>query len=149
MAGAPQIRGFNADAVRKGLRLAMTVGLPPLSSEQPVFYMPRVMDIPTENVDSEGVPFDPTYAPTFTPPVTKKVPCAVEYVDGEGKLTGLGVVSPTKVVLTLLDQDYRTVEGFEYVAIGGVRYWYRRTESPKGLVTVGLYKIHCASEDEG
>lgn len=149
MASSPQIRGFNANAVRAGLRTAMTVGLPPLASEQPVFYMPRTMDAPTQNVDSEGVPFNPSYAPTFDPPVTHKVPCAIEYVDGEGKLTGFGVVAPTKVVLTLLDEDYQTVKGFEYVAIAGVRYWYRRTENPKGLISVGLYKVHCQSEDEG
>lgn len=149
MAGDPQIRGFNADTVRSGLRLAMTVGLPPVVNERPTFYMPRVAVAQTQNVDAEGVPFNPEYEPVLQPPVTHKVPCSIEYVDGEGKLTGFGVVAPTKVVLTLLDEDYLVVKGFEYVAIGGTRYWYRRTETPMGLVTVGLYKVHVASEDEG
>lgn len=148
MAGDPRIQGFKADEVRAGLRLAMTVGLPPVTSSQPVFYMPRT-ETATESVDSEGVPFRADYNPTRSPPVTHQVPCAIEYRDGEGKLESFGVISPTKVVLTLLDEDYQVIVGFEYVVIGGTRFFYRRTETPLGLVTVGLFKVHCASEDEG
>lgn len=148
MASDPQIRGFDADAVRKGLRLAMTVGLPPVGRDQPTFFFTQEF-LATEAVDHEGVPFDPTYRPTLLPRVSRKVTCSIEYVDGEGKLTGFGVVAPTKVVLLLLDVDYAQVKGFEFVAIGGIKYFYRRTETPKGLVSVGLFKVHCTSEDEG
>ncbi|HVH54530.1 MAG TPA: hypothetical protein VNA32_10430 [Actinomycetota bacterium] len=149
MASSSSIEGFDADAVRAGLRLAMTVGLPPVEADKPTFYMPRTQPTFTENVDSEGVPFDPDYRPPWSPPVTKKVSCAIEYVDGEGKMTGFGITAPTKVILTLLDVDYAQVKGFEYVVIGPTRYFYRRTETPKGLVSVGLFKVHCQSEDEG
>ncbi len=148
MASDPQIRGFNADKVRRGLHLAMQVGLPPVVEDRPTFFMPRI-ETATEDVDSEGVPYDPSYRPTFTPRITKQVPCAIEYVDGEGKLTGFGITMPTKVILTLLDVDHAKVKGFEFVVIGGNRYFYRRTETPKGLVSIGLFKVHCGAEDEG
>lgn len=148
MAIDPQITGFNADEVRKGLRLAMQVGLPPVVEDRPTFFMPRI-ETATEDVDSEGVPYDPNYRPTYTPRVGVRVPCAIQYVDGEGKLTGFGITMPTKVILTFLDADMAQVKGFEFVVIGGNRYFYRRTETPKGLVSIGLFKVHCAAEDEG
>lgn len=150
MATDPRIAGFDATDVRNGLRTAFRVGMPPLTAEQPVFFIPSVPLVQTEAVDGDGVPFDPDYQPARTPPrQVKGVPCAIEYRDGEGKLENFGVVSPTKVVLTLLDEDYAKVKDFEWVVISGVRFWYRRTETTKGLVSVGLYRIHCTSEDEG
>lgn len=150
MANDPLVTGFDATEVRAGLRLAMRVGLPPLTEDQPAFYLPQSFDpVPNEALDQEGVPFDPTYRPTKTARVIKHVPCAIEYHDGQGKLEAFGVIQPTKVVLTLLDQDYAQVEGFDFVVIGGTKYFRRHTETPKGLVTVGLFKVHCESEDEG
>lgn len=148
MATDPLIRGFNANAVRAGLRTAMRVGMPPEQANQPVFYMPSV-ETATKPTDSEGVPFDPTYRPTYQPRTSVRVTCSVEYIDGDGKVSGFGIVSPTKVVLTLLDTEYAQVKGFEYVVISGIRFFYLRTETEKGLVSVGLWKIHCRSEDEG
>lgn len=148
MATDPIIRGFNASAVRAGLRTAMRVGLPPETANQPAFYMPRV-ETSTENSDSEGVPFDPSYRPTYSAPTVVRVPCSIEYVDGDGKISGFGIVQPTKVILLLLDTEYAQVKGFEYVVISGIRFFYLRTETEKGLVSVGLWKIHCRSEDEG
>jgi len=151
MADDPQIIGFDATDVRNGLRLAMRVGMPPLDAEQPVFFMPRVEQAQTEAVDANDVPFDPDYTPVRQPPDKKTgITCAIEYFDGQGtKLEGLGIVAATKVVLTLLDEEWAEVEGFEFVVISGLRFFYRRVETTKGLVSVGLYKVHCAAEDQG
>lgn len=147
MAGDPQIQGFRADQVRAGLRLAMQVGLPIAGADQPTFVFKQTVT-GTQNLDAEGVPFNPSYTPTKSALVTKKVPCAIKYVDRETNLTGFGALAPTRVVLTLLDDDYAQVKGFQYVIIGGTRFFYRHTETPKGLVTVGLYEVHCEAEDE-
>jgi hypothetical protein len=147
MAQDPRISGFDADDVRAGLRLAMTVGLPPVEADQPIFYMPATVTA-TGPSDQEGVPFSPLDSRTVSPPVTVQVPCAVEYHDGEGKLENFGVIVPARVVLTLLDEDYQQVKGFEFVGIGGIRYYYRRTENPKGLVSLAVYRVHCVSEDQ-
>lgn len=149
MATDPRITGFDATDVRNGLRTAFRVGMPPLDDDQPTFFMPRT-STSTATLDGTGTPFDPTATPVRSPVTSHKVPCSIEYVNGNGKIESFGVtmLQPSRVVLTLLDDDYAVVKGFEYVVISGVRYWYKRTESTKGLVSVGLYKVHCVSEDE-
>jgi hypothetical protein len=151
MASSPQIP-FNAATVRAGLRLAMTVGLPPVEADQPTFYFPPTSVTPGvtgEALDEEGVPFAPSTTVVRSTPAPVQVPCAVEYHDGSGKLENFGVIAASKIVLTLLDEDYDQVEGFLYVVIAGQKYWYRRTENATGLVALGIYTVHCESDDQG
>lgn len=139
--------GFNADEVRAGLRLAMSVGLPPVEVEQPTFFFARVAST-NANADEDEVPFDVTKRRTLAPPVSVRVPCAVEYFDNQGKIENFGIIVPSKIEITLLDQDYARVKGFEYVVVGGNKYWYTRTAPPMGLVSVGVYTIYCNAEDQ-
>jgi hypothetical protein len=150
MASTPEIANFDAGAVRAGLRLAMQVGLPVISSDQPTFFKPAVVTGDgSHTLDQQGVPFDPTYRPTQTKPAGIKVPCSVDYVDAAGNLVAMGTVSATGIVLTLLDEDYLKVKGFSYCVIAGIKYNYKRTDVPQGLVSVGIYAIHCLADDEG
>lgn len=144
---AGQVPGFNADVVRAGLRLAMTVGLPPVLEDQPTFFMPRVITN-TARADEHRVPFDVNAKRVTALPLTVRVPCAIEYFDNAGKIENFGVLVPTKVELTLLDQEYVQVKGFEFVVIGGNRFYYQRTETPIGLVSIGVYVVHCTAEDQ-
>lgn len=139
---------FNQAAVRAGLTRAMNFGLPTVSADQPTFFMPRTATS-SEPLDEEGVPFDPDVQPTLSAEVKKKVPCAVEYVDGDGKIESFGVVSPSKIKLTFLDQDHAQIEGFQFCVIQGQKYFYQRTEPPVALGTIDIYTVHCRSEDEG
>lgn len=128
----------------------MAVGAPANAADQPVFFMPQPSVTSGGPADQEGVPFSPTSRIVHPPrPKVSNIPCAIEYRDSEGALSNFGVIVPSRVVLTLLDQDYAAVKGFDYVVIGGTKFNYRRTETPKGLVSVGLYRVHCTSEDEG
>lgn len=150
MATDPRIANFDADAVRAGLRLAMQVGLPPETEDQPVFVMPTtVAGDPGHRLDAQGTPFNADYRPPRSASIGKRVPCAIEYADGEGKIENFGIVVPSRVVLTLLDQDYQQIKGFAYCVIGGNKYHYSRTETPQGLVSVGVFRVHCTSDDEG
>lgn len=149
MAAVPSIAGFDADAVRAGLRLAMQVGLPTLASDQPTFFMPTVVTTSgSHSVDGQQVPYDPAYQPTRSALDKRQVPCAIEYHDGPGKIENFGVVTPSKVVLTLLDQDYAAVQGFAFVVITGQKFNYAFTEPGQGLVDVGVYRVHCRADDE-
>lgn len=150
MATDPQIDGFNADEVRAGLHLAMQVGLPTDVADQPTFVFPAGVLSTGDRRDAEGTPFDFRITKTKAgQDTTFQVPCAIEYSDGDGKIENFGIIVPSKVILTLLDVDYDIVKGFSYCVIGGNRYFYRRTETPLGLVSVGVYRIHCQSDDEG
>jgi hypothetical protein len=146
----PRIANFDADAVRAGLRLAMQVGLPPETEDQPLFVMPTaVTGDGAHRLDSQGTPFNADYRPARTAAVGRRVPCAIEYADSEGEVATFGLVAPSRVILTLLDQDYKQIQGFAYCVIGGNKYHYSRTETPQGLVSVGVYVVHCISDDEG
>jgi hypothetical protein len=144
---AGRLRGFNPDEVRAGLRLAMSVGLPPVESEQPTFFWSPVTTN-TARADETGVPYDVNVRRQTAPARSLRVTCAVEYFDNAGKLENFGVMVPTKVVLTLLDQEYEQVKGFHAVVIGGSRYFYQRTETPQGLGSIGVYSVHCVAEDQ-
>lgn len=145
----PGIPGFDAAAVRAGLRLAMQVGLPTVTADQPTFFMPQTVTTDGHILDGSNTPFDPEYTPTRSTRVTHQVPCAIEYTDGSGKIAALGIIDASKVILTLLDQDYDIVEGFEFVVITGQKFFYSATEPQLGLVDVGVWRVHCRSEDEG
>lgn len=148
MAASGTPPGFNASTVRAGLRTAMRFGLPTVTSEQPTFFQPQT-STSTEPVDDDGVPFDPAVVPTLSTLVKKQVPCAVEYVDSDGKIETFGIIAPSKVKLTLLDQDWVQIEGFHFCVIKGQKYFYQRTEPPVALGTVDVYTVHCRAEDEG
>lgn len=141
------ISGFDAEDFRNNIRIAMTVGLPPDTSDQPLFVFPSAV-ANTEPADDEDVPFDSAARPTVTTPTSKQVPCAIEYVDAAGKVENFGVIVPSKVMLTLLDEDYEQIKGFSYVVIGGDRFYYSKTETPLGLDSVGIWIVHATAEDD-
>jgi hypothetical protein len=150
MATDPRIEGFDADAFRDGIWTAMAVGLPPAIEDQPSFVTPAAVVDTGDERDVDGVPFDFTkgQAKVGVDTVTQ-VPAAVEYVDGDGLLTTFGAVASSKIILTLLDEDYEAVRGFSYVVLGGNKYLYERTEPPLGMVDVAIWRIHCRTDDEG
>ena len=128
----------------------MQVGLPVVANDQPTFFMPTtVTGDGTHTLDQLGTPFDPAYRPTRTQPAGIQVPCGIDYKDAAGNLVAAGSVSATGIVLTLLDEDYVQVQGFAYCVIGGIKYNYQHDEPPRGLVSVGIYTIHCLADDEG
>jgi len=148
MAASGTPPGFNKAAVRAGLLTAMNFGLPTTTNDQPTFFMPQTTTS-TDPLDGEGVPFDPDSTLTTTALVKRRAACAVEYVDGDGKIETFAVVNPSKVKLTFLDADYDTIKGFAFCVIEGQKYYYARTEPPVALGTIDVYTVHCKSEDEG
>jgi len=146
MAGTPA--GFNAQTIREGLLVAMNFGLPPLAADQPTFYFPKAATGVTAPVDDSGVPFDPTVRPTYTRKAVA-VPCAIEYVDGQGKIENFGIIVPSKIKVILMGDEYEQVKGFDFVVIGGQRYFYRSTENPVGLGSIPIWTLHCEAEDQG
>jgi hypothetical protein len=144
---AGQLPGFNAGAVRAGLRTAMGVGLPVEVEDRPTFYFPRQAAGAQPAGDAGGTPWEPNARQQLAPARHVQVPCATEYVDNAGKIENFGVMVPSKVVLTLLDEDYVQIKGFAFVVIGGNKFFYQRTQPPLGLVSVGVYLVHCTAED--
>lgn len=139
--------GFNAEAFRDAIHQAMSMGAAPDAAQQVQWYLPSTL---TYNVAVDGahVPFDPAATVTRTTPPPVRVDCAVEYLDAEGQPTSFGLMTPSRVAITVLDVDYERIKTATHVVIHGDRYNYRRTEPPGGLFDVGLYVIHFTGADE-
>lgn len=139
--------GFDAGAFRTNIRFVFGMAAAPLAEEQAAFYFPSQL-VYNRSVDTEDVPFDPAATVTSTPSLPVRVPCAIEYFDNDGVTGAFGIITPTRLAITLLDEDYAKVKGAVYVVVGGDRYNYRRTEPPAGLFDVGLYVLHFQAENE-
>lgn len=144
---AQAIPGFSQDEFRAGIRLAMRMGAPPAETDQALFVFPREVTNTTP-ADEGGIPFDPAATPTLAPPRAVRVPCAVEYDDVAGRVENIGVISPSILKITLLDEEYEQVKGFQYVVIAGDKYYYRLTEPPVGMDVVAVWTVHCVAEDD-
>jgi hypothetical protein len=138
---------FDAASFRDAIRFVYTMAAAPVSEDQVYFHFESVLvyNVP---VDQDGRPFDPDATVVRTTPTAVQVPCAVEYVDAENQPTSFGLLSPSKVKITLLDQDYALVKDAIYVVIAGDRYNYRRTFPPSGLFDVGLFDMLFVAENE-
>jgi hypothetical protein len=150
MAGAPPRPGFGDD-FRGGIHLAMEMGAPPDAENQATFTFPSQLVYDSEEgaVDATGVPFDAEIPVRNRPrPSVTGVPCAVEYFDERGQATNFGSIHATRVLVTLLDEDFRKVEGCNAVILGGDKYLFRRMEPPSGLFDVGLFQLWFHAEDE-
>lgn len=115
---------------------------------QPGFYFTQPTDTSTYSADDAGVPFDPTVHTTTPPTGPVFVDCAVEYFDAENQPTTFGLLAPSRIVVTVLDEEYQLIQGCDYVVIHGDRYNYRRTEPPTGLFDVGVFSLHFVAESE-
>lgn len=147
MAGRhPDGPGASAE-FRAALRFVYEMAAPVQDGEQAVFYFPSQL-IYNRSVDAEDVPFDPSATVTNVPPTPVKVLCGIEYQDAEGQAIVFGTVTASRLVISLLDEEYVRVQGASYVVVGGERYNYRRTEVPNALFDVGFYLMHFVAENE-
>lgn len=139
---------FDAGAFRDGILLAMRMGMPVDTTDQPTFHFPPVR---THTADhGTGLPFDPAVAFSEDVPTPVAVDCAVAFFSGagEGEATAMGHLHPSRVEVTLMQEEYDQVVGASSVVIGGDVYRYRFTEPPVGLFDVGVYVMHFTAEDE-
>ena len=143
MAGV--IPGFDPDEFRSAIRFAMDMGAPEALDKRATFYFPKTKTA-TGPTDASGVPFGPDATVTSAPskdPV--RVSCSITDAAGEAQVTDIGNYGDA-IVVTLLDQDFQQVVGFEYVVYKGNRYDYLRELLGGGLGSVGIHQLLCTGE---
>lgn len=138
---------FNAAEFRTAIQFAMTMGAAVDVGERASFHFPSQL-VYNAPADGAQVPFDPAATVTKTEPTPVQVNCAIEYFDVENQPTDFGLLAPSRLTITLLDEDYEKVKGCSYVVVHGDRYNYRRTEPPSGLFDVGIYTMHFTAQSE-
>lgn len=151
MAGTPA--GFIESEVIAGLHTAMDFGTYIDPAIAPIFYVP-VPPLPdiTSTTDESGVPFNPATARTTQQYTQVQVQCAVEVSDNvpprEGEYEPLGLVNRTGLIITLLEAEYRQVQGFSHVIINSNKYIYAFTRPPIALGPLGVWQVICYVTDE-
>lgn len=145
---AGNVPDFSPDGFRTAIRFAMDMGAPTDDALKATFYFKADTATATGPLDASGVPYGPDAVVTRRPRRKVQVTCGLEYSSGPAsQRTSVGGFGGDRVVVTLLDEDYELVRGFEFVVIGGVKYRYVKDLIPRGLGTVTIHQVECAAED--
>lgn len=140
---------FDPAVFRTAIRNTMLMGIPGASQDKPTFQWSIARDYAID--DPADSPYDWTSAPTSTvvhPDI--QVACAVEFSarPAGSQQTIIGEFDTSRVILTLLDEDYALVKGADLVLMGGNTYTIEFVAPPMGLFDVTVYQIYCQARDE-
>lgn len=140
---------FNQDVFRDVIRTTMIMGTANPTTEKPTF---RWNPSKTYTIqDPGGQPYDFTSAPVTTvAPADVQVPVAVEFsARPAGSLeTSIGEFDTSRVIITVLDEDYALIKGADEVLLGGNTYDIQFVGPPIGLFEVTVYQIFAIARDE-
>lgn len=140
---------FDAAGFRNAVRFAMEMGLNPDPSRRPTFirksssrvYKKNSVVISTPRLDRDGRPLDPEVEVVRPADVEVSVDCAIEVQRADAEELPVGTFRPTKVVATLLDDQYEEVKDCREMLYNGDRYVYGYEPESNGLFDVGVYTI--------
>lgn len=140
---------FDAAAFRAAIRSAMDMGLPNATNERATFRWAVEKTFAT--ADPAGQPYTFNTAPASTvvrPDV--RIPVAVEFSarPAGSTDTSLGEFDTSRVIITILDEDYEQVEGANEVLLGGNAYDVQFVGPPLGLFSVTVYQVYAEARDE-
>jgi hypothetical protein len=77
------------------------------------------------------------------------VDCAIEFQPAQAQELPVGLnLRPTKLIVTLLDEDFLKVEGCREILMGADRYIYSYTLPSLGMFTVGVQQMVFFALDE-
>jgi len=145
------IPGFNAATVREGFRLPMQMAMPNDPDRWPEFVKRA---IPADaDIAPDGIPFDPSQAVAPGETTSHRPLCAIEWMDPPPRAENFGTVTPMVAQITLLDEEYELVEGFDYVNLwqsakgGPVKFYFSKILQQVNLDVVGVWTIEVSTED--
>lgn len=99
-------------------------------------------------LDRDGRPFDPEIEVVRPEDEEISVDCAIEVQRADAEELPVGTFRPTKLVVTLLDEQYELVSDCREMVYNGDRYVYGYEPESNGLFDVGVYTIiYYAVED--
>lgn len=148
---------FDNDGFRKAIRFAMQMGTNPDADKRPYFVKKsgartywkngvQLSSVP--RTDRDGNPLDPDIEVRSTPDENLVVDCAIEVERAEADELPVGNFRPTKVVVTLLDDQYQIVKDCRELLYNGDRYLYGYEPESNGLFEVGVYTMIFYAKDE-
>lgn len=148
---------FPEEQFRNAIKFAMQMGKNPDESRQVIFirkgtgrtYWKNGVEIEgAPRMDRDGNPLDPTIETREEEDTEIRRDCAVEVERADAEELPVGNFRPTKVVITLLDDDYTAVKDCREVQYNGDRYLYGYEPESDGLFEVGVYTMIFYALDE-
>jgi len=99
-------------------------------------------------LDREGNPLDPEIRVVEPEDELIEVDCAVEVDRADADELPVGNFRPTKVAVTLLDEQYALIQGSHELIYNGDRYLFGYEPESNGLFDVGVYTMIFYALDE-
>ena len=147
MAGT--IPDFSRAVVEDAIRFAMRMGAAPDPAQRATFLFRQIRTYPSGTIlDAEGTPLDPTIRATVTTPDPVTVDCAIEFERATPEELPTGVRVPTRLVITLLEAEYRQVRTAVRVRIGRDRYQLSYELPVVGLFDMAVHTLVAYAESE-
>lgn len=155
--------GFDPVEFRNAIHFAMQMGTPPDPDmrlkfmRQPAgrtYWKDGVQLNTTPRTDRDGKPFDPDIevrkpAPeAYTMPGGGQVDCAIEVTRADADELPVGNFEPTKLIITLLDEEYAVVKDCRQVVYNGDLYRFGYAPEALGLFSVGVNTMIFYAENE-
>ena len=140
---------FSKTVVEDAIRFAMRMGAAPDPTQRATFLFRQVRTYPPGTLlDAEGTPLDPNVRAEVTTPDPVTVDCAVEFERATPEELPTGVRIPTRLVITLLENEYQQVRTAVRVRIGSDRYQIAYELPVVGLFDMAVHQIVAYAESE-
>lgn len=147
---------FDNEGFRNAIHFAMQMGLNPDPDRRPIFirkgqgrtYRKDGELVLNPRLDRDGRPLDPQIDIIRTPDTQVMADCAIEVERADAEELPVGNFRPTKVVVTLLDEDYVKVKDCREMVYNGDRYLFGFEPESNGLFEVGIYTMIFYAIDE-
>lgn len=155
--------GFDPAEFRRSIHFAMQMGTPPDPDKRPKFlkkstsrtYWQNGVQLgSTPRLDRDGKPLDPTIevrrgaTTEYKMPDDSAVDCAIEVARADSDELPVGNFRPTKIVVTLLDDEYEVVRECRELIYNGDRYQFGYEPEAYGLFSVGVHTMIFYAIDE-
>ena len=149
---------FNAAEVRDALQFAMRMGSPNQVQDKATFYFKQTRVWKDGNgdvvlnprLDQDGNPFDPSLTLELEgndPVVLDEV--AVEFSIARPEELEVGSIRPTRVELTILDEQWNQIDTAVEVSLqGGSRYYISYEKPVIGLFDMDVHQLVCFAKEE-
>lgn len=149
---------FPTETFNNAIRFAMQMAAPMEEYKRVTFIMP-VSGLPTywkngnpvnsPRVDRDGNPLDAEIERRDPVPEEIQVDCAWEIVGGGGDdETPVGAFQQTRLVVTLLEEQYQEIVGCQAVRYNGDDYLYAYEPDNYGLFDAGVHTLIFTAKEE-
>lgn len=141
--------GFDASNFRAAIHNVMQMAAPNSVSDQVTFFFDGTSE--WASTDEGGSPWDWGATPVSATPVQSfTVDCAVEFISRTTLAAGTAVADhdTPRAVLTLLDEDWENVEGFDYCTLSGNTYETKYVRPKIALFDVDVIQVEVVAVDE-